>query len=335
MKLIRENAITDLRKELQGVDLKGLEDNKAIDYYPTKYTYGSSKRYRGEPVYSEQSRKERLVRWVENALRNELDFNTQDLNLVRIAKPKGPTVAKRSPNMLIGISTVSGDAVVVGNDQFYAYFSGPMGKGHRRYDDKRAPEDPEPTWDNKYKQASLRDTWEDLDLWFEIVKQDDYTPRSEINRDRARRNDPIGTYKKFVGDKHFADKVDGNNDMRRPIFKSEADLYDPDSARRKYARRLNQVKERRKYEDILNSIDSINDRIRSIDFGHPILGGGAQYNEEAVRRLKNAYKDFKYEIEHLNKEIENSSDWGMQYHGKYARQAIENINSILADDFGV
>lgn len=335
MKLIRENAITDLRKELQGVDLKGLEDKKAIDYYQTKYTYGSSKRYRGEPVYSEQSRKERLVRWVENALRNELDFNTQDLNLVRIAKPKGPTVAKRSPNMLIGISTVSGDAVVVGNDQFYAYFSGPMGKGHRRYDDKRAPEDPEPTWDNKYKQASLRDTWEELDLWFEIVKQDDYTPRSEINRDRARRNDPIGTYKQFVGGRYPDDNVDGNRGMRRPIFKSEADLYDSDSARRKYARRLTQVKERRKYEDILNSVEGINDRIRSIDFGHPILGGGTEYDRNAVDRLRSKYRSLKSALDDLNRNIERNDDWGIERYARYAKDYLQNVEDCLTNDFGV
>lgn len=330
MKLIRENAITDFRRELQGVDLGGLEDKQTVDYYGSKYYSGSSKRYRGEPKYSGSSIKSKLVKWVEDKLSKDFDFNTEDLNLVRVAKPKGPTVAKRNPNLLIGISTKTGDAVVIGDDKFHRFFSGTMGRGSRRYDDDRAPRNPEPDWQYKEKQVSLRDLWESLDLWFEVIKQDNYTSRSEINKSRS--NDRITTYDHVIG---HDETTDHNRDMRRNIFWSEAELYDPDRARERYADKLKQIRSRREYEDVLNSIDSINDRIRSIDFGHPILGGGTQYDEDAVRRLKSAYKNFKYEIEHLNKEIEDRSDWGINYHGKYARQAIEAINSILADDFGV
>ena len=330
MKLIRENAITDFRRELQGVDLGGLEDKKAVDYYSSKYYVGSSKRYRGEPKYSEQSIKSKLVGWVEDKLSRDFDFNTEDLNLVRVAKPKGPNVAKRNPNLLIGISTQTGDAVVIGDDKFHRFFSGTMGRGSRRYDDDRAPKNPEPDYQYKERQVSLRDLWESLDLWFEVIKQDDYTPRSEINK--GRNKDRIGTYDRIIGDD---ETTDHNRDMRRNIFWSEAELYDPDRARERYTQKLKHIHTRREYEDVLDSIDSINDRIRSIDFGHPILGGGTKYSDESVRRLRNAYANFKYEIEHLNKEIDDGNDWGINYHGKSARKTIEQINSILADDFGV
>lgn len=330
MKLIRENAITDLRRELQGVDLTPLDDKKAIDYYHTKYTfsdYGRPKAYRGDPKFSDKSVKERLFMWIENLFRQKLDFdfNAQDLNLVKISKPKGPTVAKRSPNMLIGISTATGDAVVIGKDQFFAYFSGETGSGRSNSYGNRAPEDPRPTWDNKNRQVSLRDIWDRLDLWFEIVEGADYTPRSEISK--GRRDDTFVSYNS---------DADHNRDMKRKIFYSELDLYDPQEARRKYSRRLKQSKYRKQYEAILSDVESLNDRIRSIDFGHPILGGGKQYEERFVKALRSAYvDDLKYYLDHLNSDIENERDWSIDTYQEHCKDAIERIDRILTNNFNV
>lgn len=332
IRLINENAITDLRKELQNVDLTKLSDRKAIDYYNRNYSYsgyGRPKEYRGEPKFSDKTVKEKLVDWVEKLLKDtHFDFNTQDLNLVRIAKPKGPTIAKRSPNMLIGISTKNGDAVMVGKDTFYGYFNGNMGAGRHNRWDKRAPDNPIPTYDYKTNQASLRDTWDVLDLWFEIVEGADYTPRSEINK--GRKEDPLIDYDRTVGN------VDHNFGMRRGIFYSEIDLYDPEEARRKYARRLKQNKACKQYEEILSDVEDINNRIKSIDFGHPILGGGTKYDERIVRNLRSEYSGgLKYYLDHLEQDIEEGREWSIKTYEERCRKAMQIVDRILTNDFGV
>ena len=319
--MIKENAITDLRRIINDLDLSELED-KYSGRYNRSYYYGSNRSYRGNFVPSEKTIKSGLIKWLEDTLKNsyDYDFNTEQLELVATNPPKGPTLAKKSPTLLIGISSTTGDAVLVGEGQFYEYYSGKMDRSRdNRYEPSGVPKNPEPDYDYKEKRASFQDILRTLDLWFEIVKPEGYQSRSDIRKTRN-----AGITKYTSQDKKYIDKE---------IYAIEYSLYNPDEARRVYARRIKDLKKRREYEDELNKVESLNDRIRSIDFGHPILGGGAELDKRDVQELKNTYDKLVYNIDDWNNDIEKG--YSSTYSEKYAKEYISKLDTLLQDKFNV
>lgn len=322
--LITENAITDLRNYLKSVQFSDDLDNTHTGYYKRKYHpgYGYNRGYdtRGDFEASNTTRREALVKWLEDILRNkwDFDFNTEQLNLIKVNKPKGPTVAKKNENMLIGIDTTTGNTVLIGNGKFYTYYSGKMGYSMKTQDwgSATAPDNPEPDWEYKHRRVSLRDLYDSLDLWLEIVPKEGYMPRSKVRTptDITKYSDDVYTNKK--------------------IYRSEIDLYDVERARQNYARRVKSVKTRREYADLLNSIDGINERINNIDFGHPIFDDRT-FSQNDIVALKNEYKSLVSHINTLNKAIDKNDRYDLKYYPDYIRKNLEVLDNILTNRFDV
>ena len=321
---LKENAITDLRKWVNSIDLSTL-DNQFSGKYDSRWSSYSRKPVRGDFKPSETTIKTNLLRWLEDTLKNKYryDFNTEQLNLTPIQKPKGPVVAKKNPNLLIGIDSESGNAVVIGQGYFHQYFSGLMGTSYGRdtYRDNSVPEDPVPDYYDyhKHNRVSLRDLWDDLDLWLEIVPQENYQKRSEIQKDRGDIAKITSSDKKYI---------------EKQIYDFELDLYEPKYARDNYARKLKVFKNRKKYNELLNNVETINDRIRSIDFGHPIFDAD-KLSSEDVKYLRRGYKDLISHIEDLNRAIEDDSEWRMTDYEDYTKRDLANLDDILSTRFGV
>lgn len=318
IRLIKENAITDLRNILKN-EVNFSEYPMAdvrTGYYnrePSLYRRGG---YRGKFVPSDTSASDALLKWIIETIRDKYnyDFNTNDLKLVKVAKPSGSTTAKKNPNYLIGINTSNGNAVLIGKGQFFEYFSGKMGRASAgRYNTNGIPDDPEPDYDYKYRRVSLRDLWNTLDLWFEIFPEDEstYRTRSEIR------------------------KAENRDELARALRNIERELYDVDYARERYAERIKVIKNRKQYESLLNQIEDINDRIKSIDFGHPIFGGGAEFNSRDIDNLRNSYNAAKRQIKNLSDGIEKSDSWDIEHASKDLQEYYDEINNILSNNFGV
>jgi hypothetical protein len=318
IRLIRENAITDLRNILKNeVNFSEypMADAKT-GYYtrePSLYKRGG---YRGKFVPGDTSASDALLKWIIETIKDKYnyDFNTNDLKLVKVAKPSGSTTAKKNPNYLIGINTSNGNAVLIGKGQFFEYFSGIMGRSSAgRYNSNGIPDNPEPDYEYKYRRVSLRDLWDTLDLWFEISPEDEstYRTRSEVR------------------------KAENRDELQRALRNIEMELYDVDYARERYAERVKVIKDRRKYESLLNQIEDINDRIRSIDFGHPIFGGGAEFDRRDIDDLRYSYNEAKRQIEKLSEGIEKSDSWDMNFYSKSLQKYYDEINTILNNRFGV
>jgi hypothetical protein len=272
--------------------------------------------YRGKFIEGEGKTVDALIKWLSNILLGYYyDLNLNDLKITKIGKPSGSTTAKKNPNYLIGISTNSGNAVLIGKGEFFEYFSGRMGKGSsNRYSSSGVPEDPEPTYDMKHARVSFRDLWDTLDLWFEIAPEDEttYQTRSEIR------------------------KAENRDYYSKLIAQVQKDLYDVDYARQKYAKRLRVVKDRKKYESLLNQIEDVNERIRSIEFGHPIFDvGGKDFDKHDVETLKRAYDTAKYRLEGLSKAIEWSDTHDMEYESSWLEKAYRELDDILTKVFKV
>lgn len=322
---IKENAISDLRKFVDKVSFDQLA-NQSTGRYDYKYTPYSRNPMRGDFKADNKNRKEALVKWLENIFRDwtTYDFNAQDLSVIPVQKPKGPTVAKKSEQILIGINSNTGDAVVVGQGKFFEYYSGMYGHGNKPFDD-RNPEDPVPDYGNafKHRKVSLRDTFENLDIWLEVIPKD---PDTYQNRRAIRdtRNHDLIKYN------------DGK--LSKLIYAFEQSLYDPETARDKYADRLKSYKDKQKYSSLLNSIDDINDRIRNIEFGHPIFDAPT-FNQVDIVNLQKSYKTLVNYVDLLNDEIEKSHAWsgdsGVKYWADKVSDSLNDIDILLTRTFGV
>lgn len=320
IRLIKENAITDLRNILKNevnFDEYPMADVET-GRYDTEYHHLGRQAYTRRGKFKPDGGRavDKLINWIQKTLKDyyTYDFNTNDLKLTKVPKPSGSTKAKKNPNYLLGIDTTSGDAVLIGKGQFFEFFSGEMGYANsNRYSSNGVPENPRPDYEMKHTRVSFRDLWDTLDLWFEIAPEDEstYQTRSEIRK---------------------AENRDYYNQALRDI---ERELYDVDYARERYARRLKVVKTRKQYESLLNEIENINERIRSINFGHPIFGGGAKLDRRDIDNLRDYYDNAKYYLEDLTKSIEEGDDWTIEYRAEYLQKAYEKLNNLLSDKFGV
>lgn len=320
IRLIKENAVTDLRNILKNeVDFSSypIADKKTGDFERTwKKGSRSMYGYRGKFIEKDEKTVDALMKWLSDILLDKyLGFNLNDLKITKIGKPSGSTKAKKNPNYLIGISTDSGNAALIGKGEFFEYFSGLMGRGSSDRDSSSGvPEDPVPTYDMKHARVSFRDLWDTLDLWFEIAPEDEttYRTRSEIR------------------------KAENRDYYSKLIAQVQRDLYDVDYAREKYAKRLRVVKDRKKYESLLNQIEDVNERIRSIEFGHPIFGvGGKDFDNHDVESLRRAYNTVKYRLEGLSKAIEWSDTQDMEYQSSWLEKAYRELDDILTKVFKV
>ena len=319
--LIRENAITDLRHQVNNLDFSDIED-KYSGYYKREYSPYSRYGRKGAFVPSDKTIKQGLITWLENTLKNnyDFDFNADQLELVPISKPKSSVAAKKNPNLLIGIDSSSGDAVIIGRGEFYAYYSGKVDRADKgSYHSTGVPEDPNPDYEFKNHRVNLRDNFDYFDIWFELIEPEGYQKRSDIRKGRG----GVTTY--TSNDRKYLDKQ---------IYNFERELYDPDVAREKYAYKLKAIKTRKQYEDILNSIDTVNERIRNIDFGHPIFDD-IKVDERDIKDLKNEYKNLVYYVNELNDDIENNHDWSIDSHAEWAKKALDAVNNILTNKFEV
>lgn len=320
MKLhIKENAISDFRSIVNTLPLDNLADKPSMDYGFRGVPYQRHPA-RGElkPATNKGTIKQQLLNWIVDILRNNYryDLNTNELSVREVSKPKGPTVAKKNPELLIGINSETGNAVLIGKGQFEEFFNGTLGSGAYRYD-KSAPENPMPDYYDAYKhpRVALRDYWEGLDVWLEIAPTDPETYQSYRTVRNAKQARP-GRDTQFT-----------NYDGKR-IYNFEYKLYNPEEARRIYARRLKSVKTRKEYEDILNSIEGINARIDNINFGHPVYDD-VSYDANDVSKLRNAYRSLKHNIDRLNDAIDRNDDWDLKYYPKYVQDDLDKLDNIL------
>lgn len=320
MKLhIKENAISDFRSIVNNLPLDQLADKPSMDYGLKGVSYQKHP-MRGElkPATNKGTIKQELLKWVVDILRKgyRYDLNTNDLSVNVVNKPKGPTIAKKNPELLIGIDSNTGNAVLIGKGQFEEFFNGTLGKSSYRWD-KSAPDDPMPDYYDAYKyhRVSLKDYWETLDVWLEITPTDPETYQS-YRAVKAAKNARPGRDTRFTT----------YNGKR--IYDFEYELYDPEEARRLYANRLKSVKTRREYEDILNSISDINARIDNINFGHPVYDD-IDYDVNDVNSLRRKYRVFKAHIDTLNKAIDNNDKIDINNYPKYIQDDLDELNNIL------
>ena len=318
---IKENAITDLRQQVNNLNFNDIED-KYSGYYKREYSPYYRYGRKGDFVPSTKTIKQGLITWLENTLKNNyhFDFNADQLELVSINPPKSSIAAKKNPNLLIGIDSSSGNAVIIGRGEFYAYYSGKVDRADEgSYHSTGVPEDPNPDYEFKHHRVNLRDNFSFFDIWFELIEPVGYQKRSEVRKGRG----DVTTY--TSDDKKYLDKQ---------IYNFERELYDPDEARHRYAYRLKTIKTRRKYEDILNSIDTVNERIRNIDFGHPIFDD-AKVDERDIRNLKDKYKDLVYYVNSLNNDVEHNREYSINTDAEWAKRALDAVNDILTNKFKV
>lgn len=321
MKLhIKENAISDFRSIVNTLPLDKLADKQSMDY-GFKPAYYQKHPMRGEltPATNKGTIKQELLNWVVSILKStyRYDLNTNELSVRTVPKPKGPTIAKKNPELLIGINSETGNAVLIGKGQFEEFFNGTLGRSSHRYD-RSAPENPMPDYHDAYKHSrvALRDYWEGLDVWLEIAPTDPETYQSYRDVRNAKAARP-------GRDTRFTTAPNG-----RRIYDFEDKLYDPEEARRIYAKRLKSAKTRREYEDILNSINDINARIDNINFGHPVYDD-ISYDTNDVSKLRSFYRSLKGHIDRLNKGIDNNDEWDLKYYPGYIKDDLANLDNIL------
>ena len=267
---IKENAITDLRNELNKTDL-----------YPEQITDCMNKI------------KEITTQW--------LDINIQDSKLVPVSKPKSTTAAKRSPNMFIGLNR-RGRGLLIGQNYYTDLFPTiSFTRGYHIID------------------RGVREAFDDADIWFEI---------SPINVDTYKNRTAIGKERKVDGIyNQVHDYKDPYTGRTRQLYDYEFDLYDTKMARSKYTKRLTDIRSREQYDEILSDIEDINNRIRAIDFGHPIFD-----SSKNVRDLGMAYKDMKRALESFERKLKMSDyqidDWDMREIKNKIKEVMSQLRSI-------
>lgn len=319
MKLVVENAITDLRKILKDLDLSGLDDKFTGEYDWNRDKWSGRKQI-GSFKQSDTTRKDALVKWVEQTLKNDMDFNANDLNLVKTQKPKGPVVAKKSNDLLLGISTDSGDAVLIGEGKFYRYYSGRMGKGSEIQYDGKPPYNPEPEYDMTHKNVSLRDEFDYLDVWFKIipVNADTYQTRSGVRKTLGRNaeNRP-GRY----GWDPFAQ---ADKKLPKVVRGFEIDLYDPEVNRQKYRKALNNKRDASAYDQMCDAVEEINRRISKINYTP---------DRRTLNELGERYEDMIYYLERAQEEL-GDTYWFKSKREKFSEK-YKYISDYLTDQFNV
>ena len=248
-------------------------------------------------LYPEEINK--FVDKIKEIITQRLDINIQDSKLTPIAKPKSSTAAKRNPNFLIGINKY-GRGLIIGDNGYYTDLF-PTISFRRGY---------------HVEDRGVREAFEDANIWFEIspIDVDTYKRRGEISQSRK----IDGIYRQVH------DYKDPYTGKTRQLYGDEFDLYDTKMARSKYAKRLTDIRSREQYDEILGDIEDINDRIRNIDFGHPIFD-----SSRAVRDLGTAYKSMKQSLEYFENKLKRPNyqidDWDM----REIKNNIKEVNSQL------
>lgn len=240
-----------------------------------------------------------LIKDVKYYMLNKFNINMQDATLKPINKPKGSTTAKRSVNILLGVnskSTGRGEGMLVGRDQFVDIYQG-----------------------GYWGKASIRQSFDACDLWFEIIPINDDTYKSLSDICRQRRNE--------VGD-YFFTHTDTTTGKKRLILSNELNLWDVEEAREYYAKRLVDRKTRRNYENILKSVESINDRIKDIDYSGLIISADT-YKMSKVGNIANAYSNLKWYLDRISKTID--SDDGQLIREDDVKQVNSYVDKINKD----
>ena len=335
MKLrIDENAISDLRKFVGEGDFDTVSDKK-IGYYPVS-RYDGRRRIRGDfqPLTDEKSptQKQALINWFSNVLRNEFDINAEDASLERIEKPRTADAAKKSPNILIGIGSMTGNAMILGRGQFLAYYRGRLGMGSRNNDNKVI--DPAPDYKFNYPRLSYREQFDWMDKWYKIVIPDspDYMTRSEIRKANSRG----GKNTMVKPDDYSFDMYSGQSKYlpkSRRIFRDEIKLYNPDYARGELQSRLEDKRLFNRVASVFEDLEAINNRIRSIDFGNPILDEPA-FTQNDISRLRNEYSWYTRQIKRLQDAVDSGASIS-RYTIESAEDGRASVDNILTSVFGV
>ena len=222
--------------------------------------------------------------------------NLEDTKIVPINKPKSSTAARRSDNFLIGLTDYL-DAVITGNDYWWDLARVYRGRG-------------------KYASRGIREAFNDSTMWFEIVPINPDTYQTTYDVRGSRRENP---YYKDVFD--YKDPYTGKT---KQLYNFEQDLYDVDLARRKYRDKLTDIRSRKQYDAILASVEDINNRIRAIDFGHPIFDNN--YN---MTKLGEAYKDMKRSLDYFESKIKKDDYKIDNYDVNTVIRSIAAVNDKL------
>ena len=237
-----------------------------------------------------------LIKDVKYYMLNMFNINMQDATLKPINKPKGSTTAKRSVNVLLGVNSKStglGKGMLVGRDQFVDIYQG-----------------------GYWGKASIRQLFDACDLWFEIVPINDDTYKS-LSDIRRQRRDEVGDY--------FRTYIDTTTGKKRLILSNELNLWNVEEAREYYAKRLVDRKTRRNYENILKSVESINDRIKDIDYSGLIISADT-YKMGKVGNIANAYSNLKWYLDRISKTIDSSD--GQLIREDYVKQVNSYVDKI-------
>jgi hypothetical protein len=241
-----------------------------------------------------------LIKDVKYYMLNTFNINMQDATLKPINKPKGSTTAKRSDNILLGVNSKStgwGEGMLVGRDQFVDIYQG-----------------------GYWGKASIRQSFDACDLWFEIVPINDDTYKS-LYTIRRQRRDEVGDY--------FNTYTDTTTGKKRLMLSKEFKLWDVDAAREDYAKRLVDKKTRRNYENILKSVESINDRIKDIDYSGLIISAET-YKMSKVSNIANDYSSLKRYLDKISKTIDSDDEQLIsEYDVRRVNECVDKINKEL------
>lgn len=239
-----------------------------------------------------------MLLYIEKTLRNNYDINIQTAKVVPIDKPKSVIAAQRTPDILIGIDDKNQDVIICWRDYWY---------GSRYHADM-------------YK----REVFKNCDKWFKVVPEDEdtYIKRDEIRADRE----------KDKGAKYTSKATS------KKIYDFERALYDTEEATKRYINKARDLRTKRIQEKLYNDVITLNDRIRSIDFGNPILD-----NTSKIDTLRKKYNALQYSIKDLNGYINkeyNPFNRDDTYFSSNAyrvvgicEDAVQDINKYLDDNF--
>ena len=340
MKLfINENAISDLRKIAGEGDFDAVPDEMTGDYQ-AEYGYGDGRRghrgkfrpggWRG----TAPKMKDALINWFSKILTDNFDINANDANLERVETPRTADSAKKSPDILIGVSSRTGDAMVIGQGQFWGMYRGHMG-AYNKYDNySKFVQDPEPDYRMNHPRVSYREQFQRMDKWYKVVlpASDDYMSRSAVRKANNRGGD-----NRMVEPDDFSyrrgDPAYKYFPKSRRIFQDEIALYNPEYAQDALERRLRDRKALSRFRDAMATLEETNDRIRSIDFGNPIFGG-SKFSEQDISRLRSAYNSYTHYIQRMQECVAEDGMYDNYLLG-YANDYYAKVNTMLTDIFGV
>ena len=134
---------------------------------------------------------------------------------------------------------------------------------------------------------------------------------------RRQRRDEVGDY--------FRTYIDTTTGKKRLILSNELNLWNVEEAREYYAKRLVDRKTRRNYENILKSVESINDRIKDIDYSGLIISADT-YKMGKVGNIANAYSNLKWYLDRISKTIDSSD--GQLIREDYVKQVNSYVDKI-------